>query len=112
MIVGVPKEIKSAESRVALTPAGAQALSSAGHSVLIETGAGLGSGFPDSDYEAAGGTIMDVETVWQQAEMILKVKEPQPVEVARSRPGQTLFTYFHFAADRALTEGMLATGAH
>ncbi|HJM38671.1 MAG TPA: alanine dehydrogenase [Planctomycetota bacterium] len=112
MIVGVPKEIKSAESRVALTPAGAQALSSAGHSVLIETGAGVGSGFPDSDYEAAGGTIMDVETVWQQAEMILKVKEPQPVEVARSRPGQTLFTYFHFAADRALTEGMLATGAH
>lgn len=113
MIVGVPTEIKTLEARVALTPGGAQSLNDAGHQVLVQAGAGIGSGFEDSDYTAAGARIIeDVDAVWSEAEMILKVKEPQPVEVARSRPGQTIFTYFHFAADRALTEGMIASGAH
>lgn len=113
MIVGVPTEIKTLEARVALTPGGAQSLCDAGHQVLVQAGAGNGSGFEDSDYIAAGASILeDVEQVWAEAEMILKVKEPQPEEVARSRPGQTIFTYFHFAADRALTEGMIASGAH
>ncbi|MDP6941708.1 MAG: alanine dehydrogenase [Planctomycetota bacterium] len=112
MIVGVPKEIKPSESRIALTPSGAQALSAAGHSVLVEKGAGLGSGFCDGSYQEVGAKCVDVDAVWAQADLILKVKEPQPVEIARARPGQTLFTYFHFAADRSLTEGMLATQAH
>ena len=113
MIVGIPKEIKVLEARVSLTPAGAQALVEAGHQVLIETEAGSGSVFPDEDYLAAGAKVLaDVEEVWAKSEMIVKVKEPQAVEIARARPGQTLFTYFHYAADQALTEGMLATGAH
>ena len=113
MIVGVPTEIKTLEARVALTPGGAQSLCDAGHQVLVQAGAGIGSGFDDSDYTAAGARIIDdVEKVWAEAEMILKVKEPQPEEIARARPGQTIFTYFHFAADRDLTEGMIASGAH
>ncbi|MHC4823443.1 MAG: alanine dehydrogenase [Planctomycetota bacterium] len=113
MIVGIPKEIKVLEARVSLTPAGAHALVEAGHQVLVEAQAGSGSGFPDAEYLAAGASVLeDVGEVWAKAEMIVKVKEPQPVEIARARPGQTLFTYFHYAADRALTEGMLATGAH
>ncbi len=113
MILGLPKEIKAAESRVALTPAGVHALVADGHQLLVETDAGLGSGFHDSDYEAAGARIVTpVEELWQEADMILKVKEPQAEEIARSRPGQILFTYFHFAADRTLTEGMMASGAH
>lgn len=113
MILGIPKEIKVLEARVALTPAGAQSLIEAGHRVVVETHAGLGSGFSDQEYLDAGAQILqDVEEVWEQAEMIVKVKEPQPVEIARARPSQTIFTYFHFAADRALTEGMVATGAH
>lgn len=113
MILGIPKEIKVLEARVALTPAGAQALIEAGHQVLVETKAGDGSGFPDAEYTAVGATVMqDVDELWAKAEMIVKVKEPQPVEIARARPGQTIFTYFHFAAERDLTEGMLASGAH
>jgi alanine dehydrogenase len=113
MILGIPKEIKVLEARVALTPAGAHTLVEAGHEVLIETSAGCGSGFSDQEYLSAGAKIVDTaEEVWATAEMIVKVKEPQPVEIARARPGQTIFTYFHFAADRALTEGMMATGAH
>jgi len=113
MIVGVPKEIKTLEARIALTPGGAQSLTDDGHEVLVETGAGLGSGFEDSDFLRAGANILDnVDDLWQRAELILKVKEPQPVEVQRARAGQTIFTYFHFAADRELTEGLLATGAH
>ena len=113
MIVGVPTEIKTLEARVALTPGGAQSLHDAGHQVLVQAGAGVGSGFEDSDYLAAGARIIDdVEQVWAETEMILKVKEPQPEEIARSRAGQTIFTYFHFAADRDLTEGMIASGAH
>lgn len=113
MIVGVPKEIKTLEFRIALTPAGAQALIAAGHQVLVESGGGQGSGIEDSAYRAVGAELIDdADEVWSRADMILKVKEPQPVEYARAREGQTLFTYFHFAASRELTEGMLATGAH
>ncbi|MDP7063327.1 MAG: alanine dehydrogenase [Planctomycetota bacterium] len=113
MILGIPKEIKVLEARVALTPAGAHTLVGAGHEVLIETTAGNGSGFSDQEYVHAGAKILpNADEVWMQAEMIIKVKEPQPVEIARARPGQTVFTYFHFAANRALTEGMIATGAH
>lgn len=113
MIIGVPKEIKTLEARIALTPGGAQALIEAGHEVLVESHGGLGSGFEDADYVATGAKILDsADELWQQADMILKVKEPQPIEIERARPGQTIFTYFHFAASRELTEGMIATGAH
>lgn len=113
MILGVPKEIKVQEYRVALTPAGAKKLTQAGHRVLVETHAGEGSGFSDSDYEKAGAAVLQsADEIWGAAEMILKVKEPQEVEYRRARPGQTIFTYFHFAADRELTEGLLASGAH
>jgi alanine dehydrogenase len=111
MLIGVPKEIKTNENRIALVPAGAEALVSAGHSVMVERGGGLGSGFTDEQYTAVGATIHDVEEVWARAEMIMKVKEPIAVEYARTRPGQLLFTYFHFAADEALTRAMLASGA-
>ena len=98
MIVGVPREIKTGEQRVALTPAGARALSEAGHRVLTERGAGQGSGIRDEEYAAAGAALDSVEAVWAQAEMILKVKEPLPPEYPRLRPGQVLFTYLHLAA--------------
>ena len=108
MIVGVPKEIKANENRIALVPAGAEALVSAGHEVIVEQSAGDGSGFPDSDYAAVGATIEpDVDALWQRAEMIMKVKEPIAVEYPRMRPGQVLFTYFHFAADETLTRATL-----
>ena len=113
MIIGVPKEIKTLEARIALTPGGAQALIEAGHEVLVETQGGIGSGFEDSDYTATGAKILDsADELWQQADMILKVKEPQPIEIERARPGQTIFTYFHLAAERELTEGMVNSGAH
>ena len=113
MKIGVPKEIKTAEARVALTPAGAEILARAGHQVTVESHAGDGSGFVDDDYQKAGAKLASTAAeVWEAAEMILKVKEPQPEEIARAKPGQTLFTYFHFAADEPLTRGMLATGAH
>ncbi len=113
MIIGVPQEIKTHEYRVALTPWGARALTRAGHKVLVQAGAGAGSGMPDEDYAAGGAAIVTgAEELWQRAEMILKVKEPQPVEVQRARPGQVLFTYFHFAADRELTLGLRDSGAH
>ncbi len=98
MIVGVPREIKTGEQRVALTPAGARALSEAGHRVLVERGAGQGSGIRDEDYTAAGAALDSVEAVWARAEMILKVKEPVPPEYPRLRPRQVLFTYLHLAA--------------
>ncbi|MCC6444707.1 MAG: alanine dehydrogenase [Armatimonadetes bacterium] len=108
MIVGVPKEIKPSEYRVALVPAGVESLIKAGHSVLAEASAGLGTGIPDSDYEAAGATICPTAAdVYARAEMIVKVKEPLPEEYALIRPGQVLFTYFHFAASRELTESMI-----
>ncbi len=112
MKVGVPKEIKTNENRIALVPAGAEALISAGHSVLIETGAGDGSGFDDSMYTAVGAKIApDAATVWRDSEMIMKVKEPIEPEWKHMRRGQLLFTYFHFAADERLTKAHIDSGA-
>ena len=112
MIVGVPKEIKDNENRVALVPAGAETLVRAGHRVLVESGAGVGSGFPDSDYEAVGGTPVETpDEVWADAELILKVKEPIPEEFGRIRAEQAVFTYFHFAADEDLTRGVMESGS-
>lgn len=109
MLVGVPKEIKVHESRVALTPEGAAELVRAGHKVVIERGAGLGSSLTDADYIAAGATIEeDVEKIWATSEMILKVKEPIEVEYARLRKGQILFTYLHLAASKPCTDALLA----
>ncbi|MBY0397238.1 MAG: alanine dehydrogenase, partial [Thermoleophilia bacterium] len=111
MIVGVPKEIKADEYRVALLPVGAEELTAAGHQVLIEAGAGLGSGITDAQYAEAGATLVDgPERVWAEADLIMKVKEPLPAEWPRIRPGQVLFTYFHFAADLALTKAILDSG--
>jgi alanine dehydrogenase len=111
MNVGVPKEIKSDEYRVALTPAGALELTSHGHAVLIEHGAGVGSAFLDADYEAVGARIGSVEEVWGESELVLKVKEPLPEEYGRLRDGQVLFTYLHLAASEELTQALIASGA-
>ena len=112
MLIGVPKEIKPDEYRVALTPAGAEMLSGAGHKIVIETSAGLGSGFTDDFYEAAGCEIVATsDEVWARAEMIMKVKEPIRPEWPKIREGQVVFTYFHFAADEELTKAFLATKA-
>jgi alanine dehydrogenase len=112
MVIGVPKEIKPDEYRVALVPAGVEALVEAGHSVLIETRAGLGTGISDEEYRAAGGTIVDsAGAVYAGAQLVVKVKEPLPSEYALIRPGQTLFTYFHFAASEELTRAMMASSA-
>lgn len=112
MLIGVPKEIKDDEYRVALTPAGAEMITNAGHKLVVEKSAGLGSGFTDDFYENAGAEIVDTsDEVWARAEMIMKVKEPIKVEWPKIREGQVLFTYFHFAADEALTKAFLGTGA-
>ena len=111
MICGVPKEIKADEYRVGLLPVGAHLLSEDGHTVLVERGAGLGSGFDDAAYEAAGARIADgAAEVYGRADMIVKVKEPQPAEIAMLRAAQTVFAYFHFAASRELAEGCLRSG--
>jgi alanine dehydrogenase len=111
MIIGVPKEIKSNENRVALVPGGALALTAAGHEVLVETGAGVGSGFEDEAYEAVGAKMVsDVEEVWSRASMIMKVKEPIEVEWPRLRENQVVFTYFHFAASEPLTRAVMKSG--
>jgi alanine dehydrogenase len=111
--IGVVREIKVHENRVALTPAGVDRLVHAGHEVLVERGAGEGSGLADEDYTAAGATLLpDAAATWAGSEMIMKVKEPLESEWGHIRPGQTLFTYFHLAADRRLTEAMIASGAH
>ena len=110
MIVGVPKEIKVHEYRVGLLPSGVEELRARGHEVLIETHAGDGCGFSDEDYAAAGAEIVaGPEGVYSRADMVLKVKEPQPEEIKLIRQGQTVFTFFHFAADRNLTESVLGT---
>lgn len=107
MIIGVPKEIKTHENRVALLPGGVTKMKRNGHEVLIEKGAGNGSGFPDEKYEEAGAKIIDdVDELWAASEMIMKVKEPIEVEYDRMREGQIIFTYFHFAASRELTEAV------
>jgi len=104
MIVGVPREVKSDEYRVGMVPAGVIALKSAGHQVLVETQAGAGSGFSDEDYvQAEASIVQTARDVWSRADLIVKVKEPQPAEIQMMRPGQVVFTYFHFAADKALT---------
>jgi alanine dehydrogenase len=111
MIVGLPKEVKADENRVALTPGGVEMLRSRGHTVVVETAAGAGSGFADDEYVAAGATIASAASdVWAQADMILKVKEPQPVEWPHLRPRQIVFTYFHFAASEELTRAVMASG--
>ena len=111
MIVGVPKEIKTAENRVALVPAGAESLVGDGHTVLVEQGAGLGSGFPDEAYRGVGAGIAgSADEVWAKAELILKVKEPIESEWKRIRKSQVVFTYFHFAASEPLTSAIIASG--
>jgi len=108
MIIGVPKEIKNNENRVAITPAGVKAFTQAGHQVFVQKSAGSGSGISDQEYIDAGASIQDnPEEIFQKAEMIMKVKEPMSVEYPMIRPGQIVFTYFHFAASRELTEGMM-----
>ena len=110
MRIGVAREIKLQEHRVALTPAGARELAQRGHEVLVETGAGLGSAFPDDAYERAGAAIASVDDVWAGSELLLKVKEPIAPEYERLRPGLTLFTYLHIAADEALTRALVESG--
>ena len=110
MKIGVAKEIKSDEYRVALTPAGARELADAGHDVLIEQGAGEGSAFPDDAYEAVGAQIVSVDDVWGDAELLLKVKEPIDAEYGRLRDGLVLFTYLHLAADKGLTNALVESG--
>ena len=112
MIIGIPKEIKNNENRVALTPAGAQEFVKRGHTVYIQTTAGVNSGFPDDAYEAVGARILpDIEAVYAAAEMIIKVKEPIAPEYKLVRKGQLLFTYFHFASSEPLTRAMIESGA-
>ena len=112
MQIGVLKEIKTEENRVSMTPSGVEILARAGHRVMIEQGAGLGSGFDDDQYRAAGAEIAATPAaIYAQAELVLHVKEPQTQEYGLIRPGQILFTYFHFAASESLTRAMLASGA-
>lgn len=111
MLVGVPKEVKNHEYRVGLVPSSVRELVHHGHKVLVETNAGEGIGFSDADYEVAGAQIEpDAESVFSKAEMIVKVKEPQPQEYARLREGQVLFTYLHLAPDLAQTQGLIDSG--
>lgn len=111
MVIGVPREIKAKEFRVGLLPSAAYQLIRRGHRVLVERGAGAGAGFADEDYRRAGAELVDQPaTVLAHADLVVKVKEPQPVELPLLRPGQLLFTYLHLAPDRALTEGLLRAG--
>ena len=111
MIIGVPKEIKQQEHRVGLVPATATTLTRRGHTVLVQKSAGVGSGFSDEDYVAAGAKIIDTaEELFRQAEMIVKVKEPLEAEYGLLRKGQILFTYLHLAASKPLTEALAQIG--
>lgn len=111
MIIGVPKEVKDNEYRVGLLPVGVEELRRAGHKVLVQTGAGLGSGLNDELYHSQGAEMVATPAeIFARADMIIKVKEPQPEEIAMLRKGQIVFTYFHLAADRELTEGLLKSG--
>ena len=111
MIVGIPKEIKEQEYRVALLPSAAYQLVKRGHQVLVERNAGAGSGYPDADYAQAGATLFDNHAeIFKRADLVVKVKEPLPAEYSLLRPGQILFTYLHLAADRQLTEALLRSG--
>lgn len=112
MIIGVPKEIKNNEFRVALVPAGAEILTEEGHTVLVEEGAGMGTSIEDREYETAGAKIVaTADEIFDQADLIVKVKEPMPEEYERLRSGQIVFTYFHFAANEQLTRAMVESGA-
>jgi alanine dehydrogenase len=112
MIIGVPKEIKNNENRVALTPAGAQELKKNGHTIYIQSSAGIGSGFSDDEYVAAGANLLStIEEVYGIADMIIKVKEPIQVEYALIKKDQLVFTYFHFASHEPLTKAMMKSGA-
>src|SRR5690242_5357913 len=111
MKIGVVREIKTDEYRVALTPAGAHELIGRGHQVLVEAGAGEGSAFPDAAYEAVGARLARAGDVWSQAELLLKVKEPLPEEYPRIREGLILFTYLHLAASKELTDALVRSGA-
>ena len=112
MLVGVPKEVKTHEYRVGLVPGNVRELVHHGHKVVVETGAGGGIGFDDADYVKAGATVLpNAAAVFAAADMIVKVKEPQPAEIAMLRPNQVLFTYLHLAADKAQTEGLMKSGA-
>jgi len=111
MIIGVPKEIKQQEHRVALLPSAAYQLIKRGHTVIVERNAGTGAGYPNADYEQAGATLVDAHAaVFARADLIVKVKEPLPEEYPLLRPGQILFTYLHLAADKALTEALMKSG--
>jgi alanine dehydrogenase len=111
MIIGVPKEIKEQEYRVAMLPSGAYQLVKVGHEIIVERGAGLGAGYPDSEYEHAGAKVIDSHAgVFERAELVVKVKEPLPEEYGLLRPGQLLFTYLHLAANRSLTEALMKSG--
>jgi alanine dehydrogenase len=112
MIIGVPKEIKQDEYRVAMLPVGVEELVRRGHQVLVERGAGLGSGLPDADYEQQGAELVaEASEIFERADLVVKVKEPQPSEWPLIRANQVIFTYFHFAASRELTEALRKTGA-
>ncbi len=112
MIVGVPKEVKLDEYRVAMLPVGVEELTRRNHRVLFESGAGMGSGLTDGDYLIAGAEIVETpQEIFERSEMIVKVKEPQPSEWPMIRPDQIVFTYFHFAASRELTDAMLQSGS-
>ncbi len=112
MRIGVPREVKQDEYRVGMIPAGVEELTRAGHRVVVETQAGIGSGISDEQYHTAGAELVATAAdVWDQADLIVKVKEPQPSEWPLLRAGQLVFTYFHFAASEALTRNILATGA-
>lgn len=106
----MPKEIKTDEYRVALTPAGARELIQRGHEVLVETSAGEGSAFPDEQYERAGARMVSVDEAWGAADLLLKVKEPIEPEYSRLREGLVLFTYLHIAADEPLTQALVDSG--
>ncbi len=111
MVIGVPREIKAKEFRVGLLPSAAYQLIRRGHRVVVERRAGAGAGYPDEDYQQAGAELVeDHAAVFEEAELVVKVKEPQPSEIPLLRPGQMLFTYLHLAPDRALTEGLLRAG--
>jgi alanine dehydrogenase len=110
MIIGIPREVKDNEYRVALPPGGARELVKHGHMVLVETGAGEGSGFQDTEYVQAGAQIRQEDEVWKRANMIIKVKEPQPAEYSYLRPDLLLFTYLHLAASEPLTRALMLSG--
>lgn len=110
MKVGILKEIKTKENRVAMTPQGVSFMQSKGHDVLVEKNAGVGSGFSDEEYVTAGARIASADEIFEECEMVMHVKEPMPEEYAKIRPGQIIFTYLHLAADKTLTEALIKSG--